>query len=381
MKKVLLFVFMFLLAFPVKGLENDMNTIRKYKYYRLNKVMGPMVLKNEVNNEYPLIDEKNYILDDLSELSVDKPSEMDGRKIYEYDGFHYLKIPGVNSLVITPEHDTILYDIEIKKTNGESIYKSEDILNNISKTYKLNEDINLNDLVVECKGGDNRESQLFTIDFKYDDKIIGKLGVNSFLNNIAVYGRQSEIKKDAYENIYSLTELSLNDYLIYNGQVKLYQYQDYKYQSYRLDREYYNEYLTEPFEDYIYRDENDFIDVPINTVDNIEDNIEESITEPVSNDSLKQVSVSKENNVNKTIDNNTVSKKIQESHKNILETPAQSKSVAPVQYAQALKINKNTPSNKMTDNNVYYYFLLAILIILLIIAFKIRNKLKEYQRW
>ena len=380
MKKVLLFVFMFLLAFPVKGLENDINTIRKYKYYRLNKVMGPMVLKNEVNNEYPLIDEKNYILDDLSKLSVDKPSEMDGRKIYEYDGFHYLKIPSVNSLVITPEHDTILYDIEIKKTNGESIYKSEDILNNISKTYKLNEDINLNDLVVECKGGDNRESQLFTIDFKYDDKIIGKLGVNSFLNNIAVYGRQSEIKKDAYENIYSLTELSLNDYLIYNGQVKLYQYQDYKYQSYRLDREYYNEYLTEPFEDYIYRDENDFIDVPINTVDNIEDNIEESITEPVSNDSLKQVSVSKENNVNKTIDNNTVSKKIQESHKNILETPAQSKSVAPVQYAQALKINKNTPSNKMTDNNVYYYFLLAILIILLIIAFKIRNKLKEYQR-
>lgn len=381
MKKVLLFVFMFLLAFPVKGLENDMNTIRKYKYYRLNKVMGPMVLKNEVNNKYPLIDEKNYILDNLSELSVDKPSEMDGRKIYEYDGFHYLKIPGVNSLVITPEHDTILYDIEIKKTNGESIYKSEDILNNISKTYKLNEDINLNDLVVECKGGDNRESQLFTIDFKYDDKIIGKLGVNSFLNNIAVYGRQSEIKKDAYENIYSLTELSLNDYLIYNGQVKLYQYQDYKYQSYRLDREYYNEYLTEPFEDYIYRDENDFIDVPINTVDNIEDNIEESITEPVSNDSLKQVSVSKENNVNKTIDNNTVSKKIQESHKNILESPAQSKSVAPVQYAQALKINKNTPSNKMTDNNVYYYFLLAILIILLIIAFKISNKLKEYQRW
>ena len=278
------------------------------------------------------------------------------------------------------KYNTILYDIEIKKINGESIYKSEDILNNISKTYKLNEDINLNDLVVECKGGDNRESQLFTIDFKYDDKIIGKLGVNSFLNNIAVYGRQSEIKKDAYENIYSLTELSLNDYLIYNRQVKLYQYQDYKYQSYRLDREYYNEYLTEPFEDYIYRDENDFIDVPINTVDNIEDNIEESITEPVSNDSLKQVSVSKENNVNKTIDNNTVSKKIQESHKNILETPAQSKSVAPVQYAQTLKINKNTPSNKMTDNNVYYYFLLAILIILLIIAFKIRNKLKEYQR-
>ena len=81
MKKVLLFVFMFLLAFPVKGLENDINTIRKYKYYRLNKVMGPMVLKNKVNNEYPLIDEKNYILDDLSELSVDKPSEMDGRKI------------------------------------------------------------------------------------------------------------------------------------------------------------------------------------------------------------------------------------------------------------------------------------------------------------
>ena len=99
MKKILLFVFMMLVLIPVHGLESN-NTIRKYKYYRLNEVLGPMVFKNEVTDEFPLINENNYIEGELSELSTERPLKQDGRKIYEYDAFHYSKVLSVNKIEI-----------------------------------------------------------------------------------------------------------------------------------------------------------------------------------------------------------------------------------------------------------------------------------------
>lgn len=366
---------MLLITIPVKGLENDLNTIRKYKYYRLNEVLGPMILKDEVNEEYPFIDEENYILGDLSELSSDKPEE-DGRKVYEYDGFYYWEKPKVDSLIIESQNDTILYDIEIKNTNGDVLYKSDDTLNNISKTYMLNEDIYMNDLIIECKGKDNQERQIFTIYFKFGDKLVGEIGVNSFLNNIEVRGNQAEIKKDSYKKIYSLTELELTDNLIYKGPIKLYQYQDYKYQSYKLVREYYSDYLTSPFEDYIYCDENDFIDIPLESTNNVTDNIKVPTTEALTSNNIKTISLS--NSVSGP--NKAVSNKLSDKNHEVLEISSSNKNTVPVQYAQTLKFNKNTSSNKIKNNNIYYYSLLIILVILLIIVFKIKNKLKKYQR-
>ena len=60
MKKFLFLVFLLMLVVPVKGLENDGTVVRKYKYYRLNKVLGPIVLKDEVSDKFPLIDENQY---------------------------------------------------------------------------------------------------------------------------------------------------------------------------------------------------------------------------------------------------------------------------------------------------------------------------------
>ena len=374
MKKVLLFVFMLLITIPVKGLENDLNTIRKYKYYRLNEVLGPMVLKNEINEEYPFIDEENYILGDLSDLSSVRPTE-DGRKIYEYDGFYYLEKPKVNTLIIEAQHESILYDIEIKTNDGNTLYKSDDIINNTSKTYKLNENIDMKDLIIKCKGADNKKKWLFTIYFKFDDKLVGEIGVNSFLNDIEISGNQVEIKDNSYNDVYSLTELELTDNLIYKGPIKLYQYQDYKYQSYKFVREYYDEYLTGPFEDYIYCDETDYIDVPIDKTDNVIEDIETYEPEVLPSNEIMPVTLSNKNNVN-----NNVSKNLPEKSNKILETASPNENTSPIQYAQTLKFNKNTSSNKVKNNNIYYYSLLIILIILLIITFKIKNKLKKYQR-
>lgn len=379
MKKLLLFVFMFLVLVPVHGLENNSNVVRKYKYYRLNKVLGPMVLKNEVNDEFPFIDEDVYTNGELSKLSTDRPLKQDGREIYEYDGFRYSKLLDVNTVEIEVNKGYMLSDVSIESINGKIDYESNadsDILSGDKIViYNLKESINMRNLIVKANGIGNTDKYMFTLTFKHNDKIVGQITGISYLNDIVMYGTDVPIKKDAYEDIYTLDKLDSNSNLIYKGTVKLYQYMDYRYQSYKLEREYYGEYLTEPFEDYIYRDEDDYIEVfePVINV-NATDNEVVRVNTPASQKAkLKQVN-------NKTQDNakNTVSK-----NNNIKEESNKQKDIQlPAQYEHVLKISdKKTSPNKTSNNDIYYYFILVILIILLLLALKLKNKLKESYRW
>ena len=372
MKKFLLFVFMFMLVIPVKGLENE-NTIRKYKYYRLEKVEGPFVLKTEENEEYPLIDEESYIEEALSELSIDKPEEKEGRKIYEYDGFHYARLLKANKVEIKVSEGYALKNVSIESSDGEVYYSNKDattINGGSTNTYELNKLYDFRDLTIKANPGNDKDIQTFYICFKYNDQVISEIAISTLSKNIKVPGTYGNIKENAYEDIYTLNEL---DDLIYKGPVKLYQYQDYKYQSYKLVREYYDEYLTEPFEDYIYKDEDDFIDVLINnTIDSntnelvlVNNKVSEDIqTKPETNEIVKT------NNEPSNTDN-----KIKES------VSSSSKNNIPTQSGKIVNV-KNKPINKKTSNeNIYYYFLLVILIILLLLAIKCKNKLKEQYGW
>ena len=377
MKKILLFVFMMLVLIPVHGLESN-NTIRKHKYYRLNEVLGPMVFKNEVTDEFPLINENNYIEGELSELSTERPLKQDGRKIYEYDGFHYSKVLSVNKIEIKVSKGYMLSDVIIESINGKIDYENNDDNNILTSdkivTYKLKEATDLKNLIIRCKGIGDTDKFLFTIVFKHDDKTVSEIGAGVYLEDIVIYGKNAPIRTNAYENIYSLEKLDDSN-LIYRGTVKLYQYQDYKYQSYRLDRlerEYYNEYLSEPIEDYIYRDDNDYIDI-------IENNLfEETIT---NNNLITDDFIDKQSVVKKT--SNDVKKNISLTPKNDVTKSSKDKSNVqlPIQYDNVLKISNKTSANKVKDKKIYYYFILVILIVLLLIALRIKNKLKECYRW
>lgn len=376
MKKILLFVFMMLVLIPVHGLESN-NTIRKYKYYRLNEVLGPMVFKNEVTDEFPLINENNYIEGELSELSTERPLKQDGRKIYEYDGFHYSKVLSVNKIEIKVSKGYMLSDVVIESINGKIDYENNDDNNILTSdkivTYKLKEATDLKNLIIRCKGIGDTDKYLFTIVFKHDDKTVSKIGAGVYLEDIVIYGKNAPIRTNAYENIYSLEKLDDSN-LIYKGTVKLYQYQDYKYQSYRLEREYYNEYLSEPIEDYIYRDDNDYIDI-------IENNLfEETITNK-SNNLITDDFIDKQPVVKKT--SNDVKENISLTPKNDVTKSSKDKSNVqlPIQYDNVLKISNKTSANKIKDKKIYYYFILVILVVLLLIALRIKNKLKKCYRW
>ena len=210
--------------------------------------------------------------------------------------------------------------------------------------------------------------QVFYVYFKYNDKIISEIAISTFSKNIRIPGTYGEIKKDAYEDIYVLNEVEDDD-LIYKGPVKLYQYQDYKYQSYKLVREYYDEYLTEPFENYIYKDEDDFIDVVISDTNDSNTDGLVLLNNKVSEDSYVKTE-------NKKIVN-TNNEPIKTENKVKENMNSSSKNNIPTQSGKVVNIKSKPLTNKTDNKNVYYYFLLVILIILLLLAIKCKNKLKE----
>ena len=247
--------------------------------------------------------------------------------------------------------------------------KYDSLTGNSSVRYDLKGNYNLSDLAITGQCEDDKDIHSLYIYFKQGDKLVSELSALTFSKDIILYGNASKIKLNAYDDIYSLDKIDSTANLTYKGEVKLYQYQDYKYQSYKLEKEYYDQYLTEPFEDYIYKDEKDYIDVPvINNVFNQTDLIKE---QPIAEESNEVIPGSNEI-----------------SFMNVktpaLENASKDKSsqvTLPTQYQHVLKVdNKKTTSDVASTNYFYDYLKIAILIILLILALKLKNKAKEYSR-
>ncbi len=374
MKRLLLFVFLCLMVVPVRGMEND-SIILKYKYYRLNKVLGPYVLKDEASDEFPFIDKTVYTQSKLSKPSPIKPDEED-RIIYEYDGFQYLEEQKINNIEIVMGINSSASDITIS-VNGENIdyeHNNDDDVIDEGETviFKLDDEYYLEDLLVSVRSGSFYKNK-FDVNFKHDDIIVSK-NVCSCLHyyNFKIDGKSSQIYQTSYKTTYSLEKID-DKHFIYDGEIKLYQYSDKLYQSYKLEREYYDQYLNEPFQDFIYRDDNDYIVIENSLTDKVLDN---------SNNSTGQATVDfmgvdvPQKKVNKTFSKsiNTNNKIVSQSNNNNLKRASK--------YQQILKVNNSKPpqSSIKAQNNVYYILKLLLLLILLILTIKIGKKIKEYSR-
>lgn len=382
MKKFLLIVFMLLLTIPVNGLENS-NV--KYKYYRLNKVMGPLVFKGEVNEEFPLIDEENAIKTEPSELLTNKPEEKEGREINEYDGYHYLKVPLIDSIEIEVFPTYSISNINVMSLNGDIEVNSDNdgsLADGEKGNFWLSKSVDLKDLVISLKTGSDGEYHSFNVYFKSNNIIVSKLiismrpGVNSY-----IYGNQSVLDTGKLESVY-FTENQDDQNLIYKGPIKLYQYSDYKYQSYKLEKEYYPEYLSEPFEDYIYRDDNDYIIEESVIEENTDDNIKDEQISNLENDNIN-VPLDNEPIEIKALDNENKIKYLEDNAKTNIKTETPKTNVnKPKQYQSVLKTSSGQKvSNKVSNNKTYFYFILVILIVLLLLMLRIRKKLKNSYRW
>lgn len=377
MKKILLVVFLAILTVPVYGLENG-NI--KYKYYRLNQVTGPLVFKGEVSEEFPLIDEDNPIKTELSELSTERPLEKDGREILEIEGYHYLKIPMIDTLEIIVGNNSSIYNINISSNDGDIEFKDDcdgSLNSNESGSFSFDL-IDINDLIINFQAGDGDDFQFLTFYFKSNGVTVSELKASVRPSaKHAIKGTQSILQEKRFESVY-FTNKQDDENLIYQGKVKLYQYFDYKYQSYRLEREYYPDYLSEPFEDYVYRDDNDYIieqvkddDVPTSILGSVSNT---SDINAVDNSGVKNL-VKKIENKNQFLDKKMPEVKVDNDVPNVTTEK-------PKQYQSVLKMDTSkTISNKVDNSKMYTYFILVILVILLLLMLKVRSRLKNSYRW
>ena len=367
MKKVLLIVLLLLSCGKAMALENEVKiTNRKFKYYKINKVWGDYKTLDEEN----LFDLNDYKKTELSSLSPIKPISKNDRKIYEYNGFHYLKALKVNKIQFIPFNSCSISNITISNNNDILVNKNEkyDVISD-PISFSLNSEYDLENLYFSFKTGDNDE-QIFTINFMHDDTILTSVGTMAAGNVSMFYaGKNYDLYENSFTDIYSINEMETSKYLKFKENIKLYNYEDYKYHSYKTEKEYYPDYLSEPFEEYIYKDENDYIDEIIeNSYDNkiiINENINEQ-------SSTKDIIINENKPNNKSI---PLSKN--ENLKEIYKTPeiTSNKQTYNNSYQEILKIKSK--ENKVKNKSTKYVFI-SFLIILLLLFIKIKRNLKSY---
>lgn len=271
----------------------DVKVERRYKYYKLIKDFGHY--KENATQDYPYLDTKDYIYTDNSKPTIEKPEEKEGRVINILDGYHYKKIKDINYLTIEVSRSSkILSNIEFLYKGKKLDYtvsteiNQNDILVNSGKsiTFTFNENIRVYDLIMSfevkegsdnglfIKIGNNKEEYLYTIlSYELNKK-------NTWI------GKTVRCYNNAFEDYYTLEEIEPTYIFQLVKKVKMYSYKDKLYHIYNLIKEYYNDYLLEPYEDYIYKDEAQYKDYYSKRTRNI---ISKEIIKPVKEENKTQI--------------------------------------------------------------------------------------------
>ncbi len=285
MKKILLLFFMLFGIGQVSALEysdysdfseytdsyiqsdelTDVKTERRYKYYRLEKELGGY--GENASLDYPYIDKEDYRYTDYSDLAIEKPLEKEGRIIETVNGYHYSKVKDINYLKIRVSMSDIAlsdikllykgeeveYDMEMQKVNENFEFEPYGYIK-----FNFKENLELRYLTLSFKGINKTSSSECTIYINVgngDDVYYGLL--HSFLENETKLwkGINALCKESAYEDFYSEENFPTGSAFKQIEKVTLYKYKDILYRNYKLNKVYYDDYLTMPFEDYIYKDE------------------------------------------------------------------------------------------------------------------------------
>lgn len=369
MKKVFLVFMMFVSMSSVMAKDT---VVRKYKYYRLDKVLESYV--SESDEEFIELDKDDYVLSNLSELSTDKPEEKDYRNIYSYDGYEYNKKLKANKFTIfsnsTSTISNFMVFYEGTQINYSCDYVSNTLLHfdeNDTITCSLDEEYDMSKITISFKTSNDNVYQ-FLVKVYHDDVRLSEMIMYCEKNvNVYLYGREFPYNTSAYFKVYSKDKLD-DEYLSDEKEVTLYQYEDYLYQSYRLNKDYYPEYLEDAYLDYLYKDTSDYIDVTITTPDEI---ILDS-NDNFSNKTLEE-SLDVSNDISETIEPTITKVAEVTSPSNTVNVFDISTTRTP-EYSYVEKVD--TSNEKIKSKNNHFIFYLFLLIIILIIN-KIRKKLKN----
>ncbi len=342
--------------------SNDLTDVKKerrYKYYRLEKEYGPY--NNETTLEYPYIDKNDFIDNGFSAFSLNEPEKADNRIIESVKGYHYRKVKDINYLeLVCDGQNSSISDLKLYYNNEDIDYRIEKTTDNniLKKNDKIivyfNQKINLRYLTLKFKWdfGVINESKFNIIsgynDEQYTFETLTYLGISNQLWN----GVKTCSFSNAWEDFYYPGKMTENAVLQRLEEVTLYRYKDFLYHIYKFNRIYYDEYLKEAFNDYIYKDETLYKDYYAKRTRTIIPKL------PVKLDAPSPISQIK-----------------QETQKINKVEPQPEKPLILTNYQN----HYPTASKKMSENNgvmfyIYLPFLLILVILILVLSKLYKNK-------
>lgn len=246
----------------------DVKTENRYRYYKLEKVIG-----NYGEKGYDYVDYNDYILSKESEMSLTKPNEKD-RVINEKYGYEYKRVSPVNFIKITNKGSYIsmknikIYDgnSQITEIDTRGFSSDNDIVPfgratinengfiiiefhemHYLDNLKISMIINGTNVKYKFEAGENRA--YVSSDFDY--------------GNISDYNDTFEFKNASlespnYEYFYDLKKDVSNVLMTASDLLTFYTYQDKIYRPYNLNKIYNYYYTKDAVGDFIYKDENDY---------------------------------------------------------------------------------------------------------------------------
>ncbi len=263
MKKILLIILMCFYFTNVHASENFdtneniKNEALEKENYNLKKVFGPYESLEKENDEFPYTDLDDFKYTEESEYLTIQPETKEGRIITEYEGNHYQKVKSITkarlsnqnnygytisieNISIKYKEEDISYDLEYVNADENSINAGGYIDFNFSKEYSL-KDLKINILVNGiCEKGTRVSFTMFSDD----------IGIYSIINRLTdcklllyLNYNESFVSPNGYDNYYALKDEIVDDMKLI-GSIKLYTYKDILYHKYKLEKEYYNNYLT-----------------------------------------------------------------------------------------------------------------------------------------
>ncbi len=352
--------------------SNDLTDVkieRRYKYYKLEKELGGYGENDSV--EYPFIDKDDYIYTDYSDVSIEKPSEKEGRIIETINGYHYHKVKDINFLKIKVlMSDIALSDIKILYKGEEIEYDME--MENVNDNFEFEpngyikfnfkEDLELRYLTLSYSGFNKTSSSVCTI-YIYcgnDDEVYNEM-MHSFLENRNTLWKGMDIScpNNIYEDFYSEEKFPTGNAFKQIEEVTLYKYKDILYRNYKLNKIYYDEYTTMPFEDFIYKDETLYKDYYSKRTRTILPEVVNNINEE-HYDKLDESDNSKKMNI------------VSDKTDNVYKIPSKA-------ISYPLNIQKIDDLKEVKTSGLLYAFLpmILLLVILILVLSKLYKKKKE----
>ncbi len=335
----------------------DVQKERRFNYYKYNKILGPY---GDTSLDYPYTDDEDVTYK-CSDWSDDFITESDEYVTESKEFYHYKNASLVNKIVVRLNGNYSYDNIEIyyKETAIETIKDSLStagyIIFHLDKTYDMDE---INIKLLDARSFPYESSVDVIVDGFLDDihhtnYILSYMG----MGDIVFEGiKQTPVEMDDYFTEEPLPQI-VGHLKVYAGKVLKYRKCEIQKRTYNLEKEYYGTYTTNAIDDYIFKDDNDYIDYySYRQRDYINLVTEDELQENVNTESLDK-------SISENIKTNIVNEKKESSFEVLGEKSLPTKNVIkPKLVSNHLNINKE--ENKDLSKMFLMILLLIIIIIL-----------------